>query len=87
MAGNKSDDESVAAGGLGTKREAINCDEFEEEDLRGKKRQRIDLSNSETAVIMQDEVTARPTTAEIEQKVESLSSTGEVGDCLLSECD
>jgi len=86
MAGNKSDDGSLAAVGLGTKREAINCDEFEEEDLRGKKRQRIDLSNSETAVIMQDEVTARPT-AEIEQKVESLSSTGEVGDCLLSECD
>ena len=86
MAGNKSDDGSLAAVGLGTKREAINCDEFEEQDLRGKKRQRIDLSNSETAVIMQDEVTARPT-AEIEQKVESLSSTGEVGDCLLSECD
>ena len=86
MAGNKSDDGSLAAVGLGTKREAINCDEFEEEDLRGKKRQRIDLSNSETAVIMQDEMTARPT-AEIEQKVESLSSTGEVGDCLLSECD
>ena len=86
MASNKSDDGSLAAVGLGTKREAINCDEFEEEDLRGKKRQRIDLSNSETAVIMQDEVTARPT-AEIEQKVESLSSTGEVGDCLLSECD
>ena len=86
MASNKSDDGSLAAVGLGTKREAINCDEFEEEDLRGKKRQRIDLSNSETAVIMQDEVTARPS-AEIEQKVESLSSTGEVGDCLLSECD